>query len=143
MLRATVHLRESKTKEMNTALNLSDYTVKRGSLVPKANKYGRSKAADRTYAGVVYDSKAEMQFAMALDLRLKCRDIMCWGRQIEFPMVVAGKKICKLVIDFELTNFDGSVEYFEVKGFETPAYRLKYKLFKALYPDVKFTVVKK
>jgi hypothetical protein len=57
-------------------------------------------------------------------------------------MEVNHRKICNLVVDFLVSNNDGSFEYLEVKGFPTPAWRLKQKLFHALYPQFKLTVVK-
>lgn len=93
------------------------------------------------YNGVKYDSRREADFAMELDWRVKAKDIKGWERQIRIPLIVNGKKICVYVMDFVITNNDNSLEYVEVKGFKTAVWKLKYKLFEALYPELKKLIV--
>jgi hypothetical protein len=45
-------------------------------------------------------------------------------------------------VDFVVTHADGHEEWIEVKGFETPIWKLKKKLFEACYPNRKLVVVK-
>lgn len=93
------------------------------------------------YKGVKYDSRRESEYAMELDWRVKANDIKSWKGQGKIPMIVNGKKICTYIIDFVITHNDGSLEYVEVKGFKTAVWRLKYKLFEALYPELKKLIV--
>lgn len=96
----------------------------------------------REYNGRVYDSAAEMRHAMQLDILLKAGSIRSWYGQEKIPLIVAGVKICTFIPDFRVVHNDGSVEWFEIKGVETQGYRLKAKLFRALHPGMKLTVVK-
>lgn len=94
------------------------------------------------YAGQSYHSAREARYAAELDLRLRGKDIKGWERQISLPMKVGKKLICRYIIDFVIEHKDGSKEYVEVKGFETDTWKLKWKLFEALYPNVRKTIVK-
>ena len=110
----------------------------------KNNKFG---AVKQTYNGYPYHSKMEAKYAMELDLRVKCKDIKSWERQKKMELTAHGKKICNYFIDFVITHNNGSLEYVEIKGFETSTWRLKWKLFeavmKATEPKSKLTIIKK
>ena len=88
------------------------------------------------YKGVLYDSKSEAAYAAKLDAWKRAGIIVGWERQVDIPLVVNGKKVCKMVADFLV---DG--EYVEVKGVKTAAYNIKLKLLKALYPDIRYRIV--
>lgn len=106
------------------------------------NKYG---AKRQEYGGVQYHSKKEAGHAAELDLMQKAGLIKSWRRQERIDLSVNGFHICNYYIDFTVTHNDDSIEYVEVKGFETEVWRLKWKLFEALYsgiPNVRLTVVK-
>jgi len=94
------------------------------------------------YNDVLYDSMREATYARELDLRVKAKDIMAWSGQPKFPILVNGKKICTYIADFKVINNDGSVEYVDTKGYETSIFKLKFKLIKALFPEINFKIVK-
>ena len=96
----------------------------------------------RTYGDRVYDSQAEARYAQELDQRKRVRDIAGWWPQQPIPLSVNGVKIGKMVCDFKLLHVDETLEYVEVKGMETAVYRLKLKILRALYPELKFTVIR-
>lgn len=100
----------------------------------RGNKYGAKKSL---YKNELYDSKKEMEYAMLLDSRLRSGEIKGWGRQHAFDLVVNDVKICRYIVDFYVTNLDGTTTYIDVKGYRKgPAYnmfRLKQKLMKACY----------
>jgi hypothetical protein len=99
--------------------------------------------SERTFMGTVFDSKAEAAYAAELHIRALSGDIWFWWRQVKFPLVVNGVKICDFIVDFSVQRVpNGPLEYHEVKGWETPEYKLKLKLFKALYPNADYRVVK-
>ena len=106
------------------------------------SKYGNFKTL---YNGIMYDSKLEAKYAQQLDLRLRGRDIKHWSRQVKFPIVVNGEKICTYICDFQIFHNDGSMEFVEVKGNETKEWKLKKKLILATFfkehPKYKFTVL--
>jgi len=105
---------------------------------PRASKYG-AKIAE--YNGVKYHSKAEARYAYELDLRRAARDIRDWEGQIRFDLVVNGVKVCRYTIDFKITHNDDSIEYVEVKGVRERSWVMKHKLWQALNPDLKCTIV--
>ena len=99
------------------------------------SKYG---AIPTIYNGVRYASKRESQYAMQLDALKKARGadrVKTWIGQPRFPMVVNGVKICTYVADFLVKYADGRVIVVDVKGVETSVFRLKQKLYAALYPE--------
>lgn len=93
------------------------------------------------YNGVRFASKKEANYAAELDLRIRAGDIVSYERQLPFPIVVNGKKVCKYIPDFVITHTNGGREVVEVKGYATPEWKLKKKLFEALYPELLLTVV--
>lgn len=110
---------------------------------PPINKYG---AVRQTYNGYSYHSKKEAAFAQELDWRVKAKDIKRWERQKKIELKVYEKLICNYFIDFVVYHNDDTKEYVEVKGFETDVWRLKWKLFEAIYkvkePASKLTIVR-
>ena len=113
------------------------YYTKRG------NKYG---AKSTIYNGVCYHSKKEAGYAQELDLRVRAKDIKSWERQVRIDLKVYGQHITNYYIDFVITHNDGSLEYVEIKGFSTETWRLKYKLFEAIFnkeqPGVVLTIIR-
>lgn len=105
----------------------------------RANKYG---AVKQEYRGVKYDSKREAAHAAKLDLLIRAKEVDSWERQVAIPLKVEGVLIATYRIDFKVKFRDGRVEYHEVKGFSTQLWKLKFKLAKALYPDLVFVVIK-
>ena len=108
----------------------------------RGSKYG---AKTTTYNGILYHSKKEAGYAQGLDLLVKSGEINGWERQVKISLDVNGKHICNYFIDFVITHKDGTLEYVEIKGFETDTWKLKWKLFEAIYghdPMTKLTVIK-
>jgi len=112
-------------------------------------QYGRKyKNINQTYNGYNYDSKLEARYAFELDMRLKAKDIKKWDRQKTLELRVNGLKVCTYRIDFVITHNDGTIEYVECKGYPTPVWRIKWKLFEAKMikqidrGKVKLTIVK-
>lgn len=64
-----------------------------------------------------------------------------WERQVKVPLVVNGAKVCTMIPDFLVTDFRNKQTYVEVKGWPTPIWRLKVKLFRALFPDAAYVVI--
>ncbi len=101
-----------------------------------------SPPALRTYNNRVYHSKAECKYAFELDALKAAGRIKDWTPQVPIQITVYGHKICKLVVDFAVTELDNSVTYHELKGMETEVWRLKVKLLKACRGDIKYLVVR-
>ncbi len=107
------------------------------------NKWTTAKKT--TFAGQKFDSKFEASFAQELELRKKAGDIKSWEAHKKIPLTVNDYIVCDYYIDFVVYDFDGGIEYVETKGYATPLWRLKWKIFEALFsekPNVKLTLVK-
>lgn len=104
----------------------------------RTHKYGAQKVEA---GGWRYDSKLEASHGQELAIRQAAKEITDFKRQVRYRLEVNGQKICDHIVDFEITYPDGHIEVEEVKGFGTPEWYLKYKLFMALYPDIPYNVV--
>lgn len=118
-----------KTKEFNQAVRKAE-----------RSKYH---AIRTEYNGITYDSKAEARFAQELDLKVKAGQIKYWLRQIPFYLPAGIVYRCDfMVVHEDPAGEQGQwVQYFDVKGMDTPVSKLKRKQVEALYP-VKIQVVK-
>jgi len=106
------------------------------------NKYRNKKTM---YNGVLYDSMKESCYARELDLRVKAKDIKAWvgdKKKLKFQIVVNGSRICTYTPDFMIVSNDNSIEYVDIKGIETTVFKIKWKLIHALYPELKFIIIK-
>ena len=102
-------------------------------------KFGTTKYHNKhtEYAGHSYMSKLEADVAWQLDMRIKAGEVKNYKRQVRIPLKVNGKHICDYVIDFVVKCTDGTTEYLEAKGFETDVWKLKWKIFEAMYENKK------
>lgn len=121
--------------------------------IPGRSKYRAqvecSKEADRasrTYVGVVYHSRAEARYAARLDQLRGAADpkerVVSVQGQVRIPLEVYGRLVTTWIADFKVSFADGRTEIHEVKGFETPEWKIKRKLFEALRPWVVLRIVK-
>jgi hypothetical protein len=92
----------------------------------KPNKYFN---IETEYNGIVYDSALEVKEAQRLDWRKMAGEIVKWERQVVITIIMHGTKLCTYRMDFVAYYPDGSKDYIECKGYKTPVWRLKRKLF--------------
>lgn len=105
----------------------------------KPHKYG---AKTEVVDGIKFPSKAEAQRYSELRLLEKAGKISHLERQPKIPIYVHGEFICFYIADFHYFDKEKKEHITEeVKGFETPIWRLKKKLFHACYPDDKLIVI--
>jgi hypothetical protein len=96
--------------------------------------------------GRSFASKAEAERYGALKLLARGKKIDSLQLQPRFPLVVGGQKIATYVGDFlyversESGLLSSVVE--DVKGMETDVFKLKAKLFRALYPGYELRLVR-
>jgi hypothetical protein len=105
----------------------------------KPNKYN---ARSSVYNGRRYDSKLEASYAMQLDWMKKAGQVKKWIPQYKIDLRINDVHIANYYIDFKVIYTSGHVEYWEVKGFVTNVWKLKYAMAKAIYPDWNFVVKK-
>ena len=101
-------------------------------------------AQKTTYKGQLYESKFEANYAADLDLLIRAKKVISWERQVKIPLDINGYHITNYFIDFIVYRTDGITEYIECKGWPTEIWKMKWKMFEALYldkPDVVLTVV--
>lgn len=94
------------------------------------NKYGAKKTIGSD--GRKYDSKLEAKRAYELQMMERAGDIIDLKFQQQFPLEVNGHLVCKYIADFTYTTEEGLVVE-DAKGAVTRDFRIKAKLFKALY----------
>ena len=107
------------------------------------NKYRVSSKANRTYKGIVFDSKKEMLRYVDL-LYLEGKGIISGLQlQVKFELqpafIFEGKKIQAInhVCDFQYMQ-DGKLIVEDVKGMKTPVYEVKKKMLLYKYRDINF-----
>jgi hypothetical protein len=93
---------------------------------------------------IVLDPKQPfgINYAAELDIRVKAGELERWERQVPIELRINDHKICTYTIDFVEYDTRGNIMYTEIKGFETPEWRLKWKLFDALHPEWEKEVIK-
>lgn len=82
--------------------------------------------------GIRFDSKAEAERYAFLKLMQKIGEVSDLEIQPGFRLEVNGKLICTYKGDFAYRDKQGRFVVEDVKGFRTPAFNLKAKLFRAL-----------
>jgi hypothetical protein len=93
-------------------------------------------AKGQYYKGEYYHSTGEMNYAQDLDIRKTVGEIADWRRQVKIDLRVNDVHISNYFIDFVIQHNDGTREYVEYKGYETDAFKQKWKLFLALAPQM-------
>ena len=103
-------------------------------------KYNRKKSKynnkSTNYNGNHYDSKFECKYAQDLDYRIDIGEVESWERQVKIPLSVNEKHIANYYIDFKVVLSDGTIQYVEVKGYETPLWKMKWNLLLAIKDEV-------
>lgn len=82
--------------------------------------------------GITFDSNLEAKRWQELQLLERAGQITGLERQVPFPLIVNGAKVCTYNADFVyFENGERVVE--DAKGMKTPEFSLKAKLFKAIH----------
>lgn len=90
------------------------------------HKFNVSSPERRTYRGVVYHSAMECRRARELDRLVAAKAIKSWSRQIRVELVEG--VVC--VIDFGVVELNNRFYFEEVKGPETPRWRMIKRLWR-------------
>jgi hypothetical protein len=92
--------------------------------------------------GIRFASKAEAMRDAELQLLERAGKISGIRRQPRFDLCVQGRKICRYVGDWQYVEHSDDGKSFRVvedrKGVLTPAFKIKWALAKALYPDIEW-----
>jgi hypothetical protein len=103
-------------------------------------KYGNVPAV---YAGERYDSTGEARYAAHLDVLKAAGLIHDWRRGREWVLLDAPRRADRITYrpDFEVWPLPDRLEVRDFKGVATREFRLKAKLWKAVYPTIALYVV--
>lgn len=132
-------------------------------LIKRQNPHKYNAQRTTCLYGHDHDSKKEAMVCVKLTELAKEGKIFLLKRQPVFELMVNGMLVCRHRPDFqyyqwvilghycqeigkeigkEITNFNGLKLFIvEVKGFKTPDWVLKHKLFCALYPEIEYQIV--
>ena len=102
----------------------------------KTAKYRNVKVPDPENPNKPFDSKLEAKHGREYRLLAKIGEIISVTRQPKFYL--QGGVV--YIADFLILHNDYSVEIVDSKGVITPDFRNKEKLFRAMHPNLKFTV---
>lgn len=115
----------------------------------KPRKYSNSPCS---VDGHRFDSRREADYYGQLKIEKRAKLIKDFEMQVTFELYAwspvdsdySGEKIqvCSHRVDFLVTLPDGNYEVREVKGYATPEWNLKRKLFEANYPKIQYKVVR-
>jgi hypothetical protein len=106
---------------------------------PRRNKYYNR--FTKCLKGHTHASKGEANYCNELRLRELAGDIESYNTQITFDLKVNGIKICSHRVDFVIKEGNKLIVE-EFKGFETDVFKIKKKLFEAIYPKIEYKVIK-
>lgn len=109
--------------------------LRRQTANPRPHKYH---AKPTVVDGHRFDSKAEADIYEELKMLERARQISHFELQpiFSFPMGFTYRA------DFRVFCTDGTEEIWDVKGVETPVFRLKAKCFRHFYPNLRLVIVK-
>lgn len=82
--------------------------------------------------GLKFDSLKEFHRWSELKLLERAGKISNLARQVRVPLIVAGVKVCTIVPDFRYVE-NGEWVTEDTKGFVTPEWKLKAKLYAAIH----------
>ena len=102
-----------------------------------------------TINDILFDSIMESRFYVYLMKLKDAKEIKKFERQVTFELQekfrdkFTGKVILPInyIADFVVTDKDGDVFVVDVKGLETPEFRIKKKLFMHKYPNMQFMCI--
>lgn len=94
--------------------------------------------------GHIHLSRGEARYCEQLELRRKSGEFKSFVVEKEYRLEINGVLICKHKPDFTIypTNNHNNFWIEEYKGFATDLWKMKMKIFKALYPRVEYIVIK-
>lgn len=97
----------------------------------------------KRYGNRTYQSTLEARYAQQLDLMQKAGEIQSWAPQPRYTLHVNGHLICTIIPDFHVIGKHGREEIHETKSWatQTPEWRVKWKLFKALFPELHTQII--
>ena len=114
---------------------------------PGKNKFGVAPVEERTLDGIVFDSKAEMDRYAELVLLERAREITNLEIHPRFILQEFSQtKLRPIIYEADFQYYDVKEKKIiveDVKGFETPIYKMKRKMFSEKFPHFSFIEIKR
>lgn len=104
-------------------------------------RFSKYKAVKTIVDGFTFASKREAHYYRIYSALENAGVIKNLKMQTSLPFMLEEKKIFTYKPDFEYDDSDGKHHYIDVKGIETPVFRLKKKLIEAQY-KIEIEIVK-
>lgn len=104
-----------------------------GSATRKKKKYNNT---SKTYNGRTYHSIKEANYAEELDWRVRAGEIKEVIPQYKIDIRIGGKHWRNYYVDFKVITKDDSIEYHEVKGYETEEWKMKWDVLHILREEI-------
>lgn len=101
---------------------------------PKGNKFNAKKTL---LDGKNFHSQSEGDFYAELKLQERAGLIQGFDTQVKEELVAYGETIANYYVDFLVYHNDGTKEFIEHKGKQTPDWWIKWKMLTAKYKDDK------
>ena len=122
------------------AITLQEYRESIAKSKGKKSKYKNDSCS--CVAGHVHMSRGEARYCETLFYLKKAGQIKDYEIQKKVELFVGGRLICNHYVDFWVTLNDGKEQTEDFKGgFYTDVWKIKHKLFQAIFPDIKYKVV--
>lgn len=103
--------------------------------------YSKYRAKKTTVDGITFDSKREAEYYVIYKRLADTEQIYSFQRQVPIVFMLNGKKMFTYKADFTYIDSDNNYHIIDVKGVETPVFRLKKKLIEEQY-GIKIEIVK-
>lgn len=125
---------------------LSDKASKQQNFGIQSNRYSRCKQGKYNIneKKIFFRSSWEANIALYLDFLIKQKQIKKWEYEIDtfwFEKIRRGIRSYKP--DFKIFNNNGTIEYWEIKGFLDSKSKTKLKRMKKYYPKIKLILIEK
>ena len=104
-------------------------------------RFSKYKAVKTIVDGFTFASKREAHYYRIYSAMENAGIIKNFKMQTSLPFTLNGKKMFTYKPDFEYDDSDGQHHYIDVKGIETPVFRLKKKLIEEQY-KIEIEIVK-
>ena len=88
----------------------------------------------------IHPSILEADYCNVLYYLKRGQKILDFTIQHKIEIIVKGKHITNHYVDFRVVNLNQSVEFHEVKGYETEVWKIKRRLTEALYPKIPYVI---
>ena len=125
------------------ALNITKKQLKAlGISIPESNKPNKYRSKACKIDGITFQSTAEANYYYKLKMLVKAKKIAGFCRQPRFVITEGDNntRCVEYVADFIEFHNDGTYRIVDVKGIQTPEFKLKMKSLHEKYPTIKINL---